>query len=171
MGIFLADEGLDVGVEDLGVVAADLEAPAGGRTEACVTPGVQVRWRPGGRGAFTCGGRAGGVVRLLWQVEDLLAGIGRRDGVLALPGRHRVVLFTVVVGVVELLEPLDEIQVVLEPAFDQFLYRNDLKSENEKKTKITKTTNGSGTARENRSAGPTLSTFIRLKEAWSSLKL
>lgn len=27
MGIFLADEGLDVGVEDLGVVAADLEAP------------------------------------------------------------------------------------------------------------------------------------------------
>lgn len=27
MGIFLADEGLDVGVEDLGVVAVDLEAP------------------------------------------------------------------------------------------------------------------------------------------------
>lgn len=26
-GIFLADEGLDVGVEDLGVVALDLEAP------------------------------------------------------------------------------------------------------------------------------------------------
>lgn len=37
MGIFLADEGLDVGVEDLGVVAVDLEAPAvGGRTEVCV---------------------------------------------------------------------------------------------------------------------------------------
>lgn len=34
MGIFLADEGLDVGVEDLGVVAVDLEAPAG-RTEVC----------------------------------------------------------------------------------------------------------------------------------------
>lgn len=31
MGIFLADEGLDVGVEDLGVVAADLEAPAEGQ--------------------------------------------------------------------------------------------------------------------------------------------
>lgn len=27
-GIFLADEGLDVGVEDLGVVALDLDAPA-----------------------------------------------------------------------------------------------------------------------------------------------
>lgn len=26
-GIFLADEGLDVGVEDLGVVALDLDAP------------------------------------------------------------------------------------------------------------------------------------------------
>lgn len=82
------------------------------------------------------------MVGLLWQVEDLLAGIGRRDGILALPGRHWVVLFTVVVGVEELLEPLDEIQVVLEPAFDQFLYRNDLESGNEKKTKITKTTNG-----------------------------
>lgn len=138
MGIFLADEGLDVGVEDLGVVAVDLEAPAGGRTEVCVTPGGKGALGPGGRGAFTCGGRAGGVVGLLWQVEDLLAGIGRRDGVLALPGRHWVVLFTIVVGVEELLEPLDEIQVVLESAFDQFLYRNDLKSGNEKKRKSPK---------------------------------
>lgn len=31
MGIFLADEGLDVGVVDLGVVAVDLEAPAAGQ--------------------------------------------------------------------------------------------------------------------------------------------
>lgn len=67
---------------------------------------------------------------LLGQVEDLLAGVGRGDGVLALPGCHRVVLFTVVVGVIELLEPLDEVQVVLESAFDQFLDRNDLKSRN-----------------------------------------
>lgn len=37
MGIFLADEGLDVGVEDLGVVAVDLEAPAEG--QRFVTPG------------------------------------------------------------------------------------------------------------------------------------
>lgn len=29
-GIFFADEGLDVGVEDLGVVALDLEAPTAG---------------------------------------------------------------------------------------------------------------------------------------------
>lgn len=28
MGIFLAEEGLDVGVEDLGVVELDLDAPA-----------------------------------------------------------------------------------------------------------------------------------------------
>lgn len=129
MGIFLADEGLDVGVEDLGVVTADLEAPAGGRRS--VTPRVKptrgLSRGPSGGGGLTCGRRAGGVVGLLRQVEDLLAGIGRRDGILALPGCHGVVLFTVVVRVKELLEPLDEIEVVLESAFDQFLYRNDLK--------------------------------------------
>lgn len=37
MGIFLADEGLDVGVEDLGVVAVDLEAPVTGH--GFLTPG------------------------------------------------------------------------------------------------------------------------------------
>lgn len=37
MGIFLADEGLDVGVEDLGVVAVDLEAPVAGH--GLLTPG------------------------------------------------------------------------------------------------------------------------------------
>lgn len=66
------------------------------------------------------------MVGLLWQVEDLLAGIGRGDGILALAGCHGVVLLTVVVCVKELLEPLDEIEVVLESAFDQFLHRNDL---------------------------------------------
>lgn len=95
--------------------------------------GVKVRRGPRGRGALTCGGRAGGVVGLLWQVEDLLTGIRRRDSVLALPGRHGVVLFPVVVCVKELLEPLDEIEVVLESAFDQFLHRNDLKSGGEEK--------------------------------------
>lgn len=69
------------------------------------------------------------MVGLLRQVEDLLAGIGRGDGVLALSGCHGVVLFTVVVCVEELLEPLDEVQVVLESAFDQFLHGNDLESQ------------------------------------------
>lgn len=103
---------------------------------------------------------------LLGQVEDLLAGVGRGDGVLALPGCHRVVLFTVVVGVIELLEPLDEVQVVLESAFDQFLDRNDLKSRNRSDRSPPAARGGGG-----RPGGPTLSTFIRLKEAWSSLKL
>lgn len=70
---------------------------------------------------------------LLWQVEDLLTRIGRGDSVLALSGCHGVVLLTVVVRVKELLEPLDEIEVVLESAFDQFLHRNDLKRENKYK--------------------------------------
>lgn len=70
---------------------------------------------------------------LLWQVEDLLTGIRRGDSILALSGCHRVVLFTVVIRVKELLEPLDEIEIVLESALDQFLYRNDLKLENKKK--------------------------------------
>lgn len=73
------------------------------------------------------------MVGLLRQVEDLLAGIGRGDSVLALSGCHGVVLFTVIVGVKELLEPLDEVEVVLESAFDQFLDRNDLKSQNKQK--------------------------------------
>lgn len=42
-GIFLADEGLDVGVEDLGVVALDLEAPTADKrfvTQACMTASI-----------------------------------------------------------------------------------------------------------------------------------
>lgn len=76
------------------------------------------------------------MVGLLWQVEDLLTGIGRGDSILALSGYHRVILFTVVICVKELLEPLNEIEVVLESAFDQFLYRNYLKLGNKKKKTI-----------------------------------
>lgn len=75
----------------------------------------------------TCGGRAGSMEGFLWQVEDLLAGIWRRNGVLALSGLHRVVLLPVVVGVEELLEPLNEVQVVLKPSLDELLYRDDLR--------------------------------------------
>ena len=42
------------------------------------------------------------------------------------PRPHRVVLVKVVVGVKELLEPLDKLKVVLEPALDQLLHRDDL---------------------------------------------
>lgn len=74
----------------------------------------------------TCSGGAGCVVGLLWQVEDLLSGVGWGDGILALPGFHRVVLPTIVIGIVELLKPLDEVEIVLKPAFDQFLHGNNL---------------------------------------------
>ena len=74
----------------------------------------------------TCCGGAGCVEGLLGQVEDLLSRVGRGDGVLALPGLHRVVLFTVVVCIKEPLEPLDKVQVVLKPPFDQLLYGDNL---------------------------------------------
>lgn len=70
------------------------------------------------------------MVRLLGQVEDLLARIRWGNGILTLSGFHRVILFTIVVGVKELLKPLDEIQVVLESAFHQFLHWNYLYSRN-----------------------------------------
>lgn len=63
---------------------------------------------------------------LLWQVEDLLTRVGRGDGVLTLSGFNWVILFTVVIGVKELLKPLDEIEIVLKSAFNQFLHRNNL---------------------------------------------
>jgi len=75
----------------------------------------------------TCGGRAGSMGGFLWQVEDLLAGIWRGSGVLALSGLHRVVLLPVVVCVEELLEPLNEVQVVLKSSLDELLYREDLR--------------------------------------------
>lgn len=59
MGIFLADEGLDVGVEDLGVVAADLEAPAAGQ-----------------RGFFYCGGKTCWVVSGDLGPEESLPAVG-----------------------------------------------------------------------------------------------
>ena len=63
---------------------------------------------------------------LLWQVKDLLTGVRRGNGILTLSGCHRVVLFTVVIGIKELLKPLNEIQIVLKSALDQFLHRNNL---------------------------------------------
>lgn len=59
-------------------------------------------------------------------VEDVITWVwGRRD-VLALPRQQRVVLLPVVVGVEELLKPLDELEVVLELALHQPLHRDDL---------------------------------------------
>lgn len=66
------------------------------------------------------------MVGLLWQVEDLLTGVRWGDGILTLSGCHWVILFTIVIGVKELLKPLDEIEIVLKPSFNQFLHWNNL---------------------------------------------
>lgn len=66
------------------------------------------------------------VVRLLGQVEDLFPGVRGRDGILPLPSLHGIILLPVIVSVVELLKPLDKIQVVLETPFHQLLHRNYL---------------------------------------------
>lgn len=66
------------------------------------------------------------MVGLLGQVEDLLTRVRWGDGILTLSGCNWVILFTIVVGVEELLKPLDEIKIVLKSAFDQFLHRNNL---------------------------------------------
>lgn len=58
------------------------------------------------------------MVGLLGQVEDLLTRVRRGDGVLTLSGFNRVVRFPVIIGVIELLKPLDEIKIVLKSAFD-----------------------------------------------------
>lgn len=42
------------------------------------------------------------------------------------PRLQRVVLSAVVVRVEKLLEPLQKLKIVLEPALDQFIYRNNL---------------------------------------------
>lgn len=141
-GIFLADEGLDVGVAILGVVELDLDAPEAG-TRGVLLGDTQsfphrelhnasvlrvgkdsMNLPPEG---LTCSGGAGCMVGLLRQVEDLLTGVRWGNGILTLSGCNWVVLFTVVIGIKELLEPLDEIEIVLKSAFDQFLYRNNLK--------------------------------------------
>ena len=66
------------------------------------------------------------MVGLLWQVEDLLTRVRRGDGILTLSGCNWVILFTVIIGIKELLKPLDEIKIVLKSTFDQFLHRNNL---------------------------------------------
>lgn len=66
------------------------------------------------------------MVRLLRKVEDLLTRIRWWDGILTLSCLNWVIFFTIIVGVKELLKPLDEIKIVLKSAFDQFLHRNDL---------------------------------------------
>ncbi len=48
------------------------------------------------------------------------------------PGSVGVVRAAVVVGVEELLEPLDELEVVLEAALDQPVHRDDLQKKNNK---------------------------------------
>jgi len=70
-------------------------------------------------GWVTCWASLGPVGKVITWVR------GSRD-LLALPGLQRVILFAVVVGVEELLEPLDELKVVLELALDQFLHGHDL---------------------------------------------
>lgn len=64
--------------------------------------------------------------RLLGQVKDLLSGVWRGNGVLTLSRHHRVVLLTIIIGVEEFFEPLNEIQVVLKPTLDELLYWNYL---------------------------------------------
>ncbi|TNN64950.1 hypothetical protein EYF80_024834 [Liparis tanakae] len=110
-GIFLADEGLDVGVAILGVVELDRDAPTADK-RAFSFP--------------TCRRGAGSMVGLLWQVEDLLTGVRRGNGILTLSGCHGVVLFTVIIGIKELLKPLDEVKIILKSAFNQFLYGDNL---------------------------------------------
>lgn len=67
------------------------------------------------------------MVGFLWQVEDLLPRIWRGNGILALSGLDWVVFLPVVVGVEELLEPLNEVQVVLKSSLDELLNRDNLK--------------------------------------------
>ena len=62
-----------------------------------------------------CGGV--GMVGLLGQVEDLFAGVGRRNCVLPLSCLYWVILLPIIVSIIELLKPLDKIQVVLETPF------------------------------------------------------
>lgn len=85
---------------------------------------------------LTCGRGAGCMVGLLWEVEDLLTGVRWGNGILTLSGCDRVVLFTVIIGIKELLKPLDEIEIVLKSAFDQFLHRNNLQGREEVKFKF-----------------------------------
>lgn len=73
----------------------------------------------------TCSGRVC-VVRLFGQVEDLFARVRGRDCVLPLPCFHRIILLPIIVSIIELLKPLNEIQVVLETPFHQLLHWDHL---------------------------------------------
>lgn len=61
-------------------------------------------------------------------VEGRRCRVGGGHGVLTLPGLHRVVLLPIIVGIEELLEPLDELKVVLELPLHQFVYWDDLET-------------------------------------------
>lgn len=112
------------------------------------------------------------MMRLLWQIEDLLAGVRGRNGVLTLSGCNRVIFFTIIIGIEEFLKPLNEIKIVLKSAFNQFLHRNNLKRKEKKKTLGDEKLESGNHFRLKRKKGPpTLSTFIRLKDACNSLKL
>lgn len=76
------------------------------------------------------------MVGLLWQVEDLLTGVRRGNGILTLSGCHGVVLFTVIIGIKELLKPLDEVEIVLKSALNQFLYGDNLNGGGKEKCTI-----------------------------------
>lgn len=64
-------------------------------------------------------------------VESRHGRVGCGHGVLALSRLHGVVLLSIVVGIEELLKPLDKLKVVLELPLHQFVYWNDLKGQRE----------------------------------------
>lgn len=66
---------------------------------------------------------------------DLTLVSWRRCSVLALPRQKRVVLFPVIVGVEKLLEPLKELEIVLELALHQLLHRDDLRNKERERGK------------------------------------
>ena len=63
---------------------------------------------------------------LLGLVESRHGWAGHGHGVLTLARLHRVVILTVIVGVEELLEPLDKLKVVLELPLYQLVHWDDL---------------------------------------------
>lgn len=123
---------------------------------------------------LTCRRGTGCMVGLLWQVEDLLTRVRWGNGILTLSGRHRVILFTVIIGIKEFLKPLDEIKIVLKSAFDQFLHRNYLnQGRGGRENQHVKTDSflQAFYSAEHKIRKHTLSTFILLKDACNSLKL
>lgn len=68
-------------------------------------------------------------------VESWRGGVGCGHGILTLPRLHWVVLLPIVVGVKELLKPLDKLKVVLELPLHQFVYWDDLEAGREKESR------------------------------------